>query len=140
LEQHLTAWLDPAARQKREMENSMTQFYANQLRDAGKTIENLRDENNRLRLEDQSKANELKEKLTKLKIENSLLKAKLELLQMKIEMASSSNHQFNSQPLPFGHVNYQGNNAQHPFAHVPGATAGEQAPPAGEQVAFDILD
>jgi hypothetical protein len=59
---------------------------------------------------------------------------------MKIEMASSNNHQFNSQPLPFGHVNYQRNNAQHPFAHVPGATAGEQAPPAGEQVAFDILD
>ncbi|PLW18272.1 hypothetical protein PCASD_16074 [Puccinia coronata f. sp. avenae] len=140
LEQHLTAWLDPAARQKREMENSMTQFYANQLRDAGKTIENLRDENNRLRFEDQSKANKLKEKLTELKIENSSLKAKLELLQMKIEMASSNNHQFNSQPLPFGHVNYQQNNAQHPFAHVPGATAGEQAPPAGEQVAFDILD
>jgi hypothetical protein len=41
LKQHLTAWLNPAARQKRETENSMLNFYATKLRDAGKTIENL---------------------------------------------------------------------------------------------------
>jgi hypothetical protein len=140
LEQHLTAWLNPATQQKRETENSMLNFYATQLRDAGKTIENLREENNCLRMEDQSKANDLKERLTKLRIKNSLLKAKLELLQMRVEMAASNTHHFHSQLAPFGHVNYQGNNTPNPFAHVSGAAAGGQPAPSGEQVAFNVLD
>jgi hypothetical protein len=91
-------------------------------------------------MEDQSKANDLKERLTELRIENSLLKAKLELLQMRLEMAASNTHHFHSQSAPFGHVNYQGNNTPNPFSHVSGAAAGGQPAPSGEQVAFNVLD
>jgi hypothetical protein len=142
----------------------MLHFYATKLQDAGKTIDNLQEKNNHLRMEDQSKENDLKERLTKLRIKNSLLKAKLELLQMKLEMAASNTHHFHSQlapsnthhshsqlapsnthhfhsqSAPFGHVNYQGNNTPNLFAHVSGATAGGQPAPAGEQVAFNVLD
>ncbi|WAR53730.1 hypothetical protein PtB15_3B239 [Puccinia triticina] len=106
LEQQLTAFFDPAAREKRDRDNSMTAFYAMQLRDANKTIESLRNENNRLRMGDQAKSNKLKEKMTELQIENQSLKSKIELMQMM-----SSNHLFSSQPVPFGRMNYQGSNA-----------------------------
>ena len=68
LEEHLTAFFDPKTREKQENENGMTQFYAMQLRDENKTIENLRDEVNRLRTGDHSKVSSLQEKMTELKI------------------------------------------------------------------------
>jgi len=89
LEQHLSAYFDPATRQKRDLENGMTQFYAIQLQEANKTIQTLRDENtrlreeiNRLRMGDITRANHLQEKVTDKKMEIQSLKGRCELLQM----------------------------------------------------------
>ncbi|KNZ50497.1 hypothetical protein VP01_4392g1 [Puccinia sorghi] len=62
------------AREKCDTENSMMQFYAMQLPDANKTINNLRDKVPRLRTSDQSKVNSMQEKVTGLKIENQASK------------------------------------------------------------------
>ncbi|KNZ55785.1 uncharacterized protein VP01_2582g2 [Puccinia sorghi] len=87
--------------EKCDTENSMMQFYAMQLRDAHKTIDNLRDEVTRLRTSNQSKVNSMQEKVTELKIQNQALKNKLEILQMRLEMSSAC-MTFPSQTLPIG--------------------------------------
>ncbi|KNZ56805.1 uncharacterized protein VP01_2313g5 [Puccinia sorghi] len=89
LEEHLTAFFDPMARDKRDAKNSMTNFYAMQLRDANKLIETLCNEVTRLRTSNQSKVTTLQEKVTELKIQNQTLKSKVDLLQMRIEIYSS---------------------------------------------------
>ncbi|PLW51643.1 hypothetical protein PCASD_00557 [Puccinia coronata f. sp. avenae] len=48
LEQQMTNYFDPAKRKKQDFENGMTQFYANQLSDANKTITSLCEEKSNL--------------------------------------------------------------------------------------------
>ncbi|WAR60400.1 hypothetical protein PtB15_9B339 [Puccinia triticina] len=106
LEQHRTAFFDPAAREKRDRDGSMTTLYAMQLEDANQTIKTLCEKISRLLIGDQAKCNELKEKITELKFKNQPLKSKLKLMQMKYDM--SSHHHFSSQPIQFGHQQFKG--------------------------------
>jgi peptidoglycan hydrolase CwlO-like protein len=64
----------------------MTQFYANQLSNANKTITSLHKEVSRLHRGNQSQLNQAQEKITKQKLENQGLKSQIKTLKSKIEL------------------------------------------------------
>jgi hypothetical protein len=59
LEQQMTNYFDPSKRKKRDFENGMTQFYANQLSNANKTITSLCEEASLLHRGNQSQLNQV---------------------------------------------------------------------------------
>ncbi|WAR57117.1 hypothetical protein PtB15_8B163 [Puccinia triticina] len=95
LEASLAAYYDPVARQKKETETGMTQFYAIQLRKATKTIKKLRQENVVLRMGDQSQVAKLKDTISKQRFQIQALQNKLDMWQMM----SNGPSLFHSQPV-----------------------------------------
>jgi hypothetical protein len=86
LEQQMTNYFDPAKHKKQDFKNGMTQFYANQLSNANKTITSLFKEVSCLHRGYQSQSNQVQEKITKQKLENQGLKSQIKLLKSKIEL------------------------------------------------------
>ena len=79
----------------------MTQFYAMQLQEARKMVENLHKNTTQLRTSDWRKVNSLQEEVSKLRIENQMLKRKFYLLKMRLDIYTAW-MAFNSQPLILG--------------------------------------
>ncbi|WAR59753.1 hypothetical protein PtB15_11B393 [Puccinia triticina] len=90
----LASFFDPEARQSREMESSLSQFYALRLQDATSTINRLQDEANRLReginipvLRLQEELQQVRKELAEKTSKNQTLKHSFEMLQLRMELS-----------------------------------------------------